>query len=236
MKYISPKAKIPSTTFIGEAVVLGPTFIGEECLIEDWVIIGHPKRKGLLQASTKAFNSLNKALDEESRGAKVGRGVIVRSGSVIYENVELGDYVETGHYVLIRENTQIGREVKVGSGTIIDGEVKVGDRTNIQSCAYLPPKTLVGKEVFIGPRAVITNDRYPFSGKLVETVVEDGVVIGANAVLVAGIRVGKRAVVAAGAVVTKSVEEGVVVAGCPAKRIMTVEEYEEKRSYYLGEA
>lgn len=232
MRYVSLRTKVLGSLQIGEAVVLGPSIIGELCLIEDQVIVGHPARGKLLEALGRK-ESLVEALDQLSSGAKLGRKVVVRSGTVIYEEVELKDEVETGHNVLVREGCVLGARVKVGSGTVLDGYVEVGADTNIQSCAFLPPKTKVGEGVFIGPRAVITNDRYPYSGRLVETVIEDGAVVGANAVLVAGVRVGRRAVVAAGAVVTKDVEEGEVVAGCPARRLMSVEEYERKRAAYV---
>ncbi|HEY8435915.1 MAG TPA: DapH/DapD/GlmU-related protein, partial [Haloplasmataceae bacterium] len=50
-------------------------------------------------------------------------------------------------------------------------------------------------------------------------IIEDGAFIGANAVILEGIRVGERAVVAAGAVVTKDVPPHQVVAGVPARII-----------------
>ena len=49
--------------------------------------------------------------------------------------------------------------------------------------------------------------------------VYDNVFLGANVILCPGVKVGPNAVVAAGAVVTKDVPEGVVVGGCPAKKI-----------------
>lgn len=226
-----------ASSVIGEAVVLGPSVVGEGCLIEDFVVLGHPARAKVLKLlsspPTLKSASLALALDELSEGARLGRGVIVRSGTVIYEEAELEDGVETGHFVLIREGCKLSGWVRVGSGTILDGYVRVGAGTNIQSRVFLPPGTVVGERVFIGPSVVVTNDRYPPSGRLVETVIEDEAVVGAGAILVAGVRVGRRAVVAAGAVVVRDVEEGEVVAGCPARRIMDVEEYERKREAYV---
>jgi len=231
VRFISLKAKIAPSTIVGEAITLGPTTIGDHCLIGDLTIIGYPSKQRLINIFSLNGPLLSR-LDEVSIGAKIGNGVTLRSGTVVYEEVELGDSVEVGHNVLIREKSIIANGCKIGSGTIIDGMVKLEEDVNIQSSVYLPPKTLVGRRVFIGPRAVVTNDRYPKSRRLVETIIEEGAVIGANAVLVAGVRIGRRSVVAAGAVVTKDVEDGVVVAGCPAKVIMKVDEYEKKRRAY----
>ena len=54
----------------------------------------------------------------------------------------------------------------------------------------------------------------------VNTIVnEDGVLVGANAVVIEGVRIGAGAVVAAGAVVTENVPPNAVVAGTPARII-----------------
>ena len=55
-------------------------------------------------------------------------------------------------------------------------------------------------------------------------VVEDDALIGANAVVLEGIRVGKGAVVAAGAIVTKDVAPYTVVAGVPARKIKDIDD------------
>ena len=86
------------------------------------------------------------------------------------------------------------------------------------------------QEVFIGPNATLTNDRHPPSGgKWSPVVVEDKVVIGANATVVAGVRLYSGCVIAAGSVVTKDVPSEEVWAGNPAKFLMTLEQYESRR-------
>ncbi len=84
--------------------------------------------------------------------------------------------------------------------------------------------------MFIGPNATLTNDRHPPSGgKWSPVVVEDKVVIGANATIVAGVRLCEGCVIGAGSVVTEEVPSEQVWAGNPAKFLMTLEEYESRR-------
>lgn len=224
--YIGRRVKLGERVLIGPNVkIFGPTVVGDDSRLDRFVVVGYPVRRKLLEAGSFS----NDVLDALSDGAVIGRGCLLRSFTVVYERVRMGNGVETGHHVLVREETVVGDNVRIGSGTIIDGRVEIGAGTVIQSQAYLPPGTKIGSNVFIGPRAVFTNDRYPPSRRLQGVVVEDEAVIGANATILAGVRIGRRAVVAAGAVVTRDVPPETVVAGVPAKPIATREEFEKKK-------
>ncbi len=223
MGYISKRAIVRGFAS-GSAVILGCSEIGEETFIDEFVYIGYPRRDKLLRSPRKLSN-----LDSLSSGTRAGRGCIIRSHTVIYEDVEIGDRVEAGHYVLIREGSRIGSDSKIGSYAKLDGKVEVGSNVSIQSGAYLPHLTTIENGVFIGPGVIVTNDPYPVSRKLLGVRIKEGAIIGAGAVLIAGIEVGERAVIGAGAVVTRSIPAGMVAFGCPARIMMTREEYEEKK-------
>ena len=228
MLFVSRSAKIgENVSIIGNVAILGRSVIGRNTMLLGSIVIGFPKRSSL-RGGVASLEELSEA----SSGAVIGESCVIRGGTTIYEDVRIGNKVQTGHNVLIRERTTIGNDVVVGTGTIIDGDVVVGDGTSIQSGVYIPIGARIGKGVFLGPRVVITNDKYPPSSRLVETVIEDNAVIGANAVLVAGVRVGEGAVVAAGAVVTKDVPPRTVVAGVPARIIGDRDSYELKKRLY----
>ncbi len=231
MRYVSKKAFIGSA-FLGEnVIVLGPSVIGDDSIIDEYVILGYPVRAKFHSFTRGTFDKeINwEEIDSMLEGCELGKNVHIRSWTVIYEKSLLGNHVETGHNVLIRENTVIGEKTIVGSGTIIDGNVVIGSRVRIESGVYIPPNTTIGNNVFIGPRAVFTNDKYPASKKLVGAKVGDDSVIGANSTIIAGINIGEGAVIAAGSVVTRDVPPFKVVAGVPARIVGEREEYEEKK-------
>ena len=147
----------------------------------------------------------------------------------ISEKAKVGKNVRIWHFAYVGDNTEIGDNVKIGSLTHIDYNVKIGENTMIEGLVYIPPLSQIGKNVFIGPAAALTNDPYPTSTKLVGIIIEDGVVIGARAVIKAGVTVGKNSVIAMGTVVTKDVPPNVVVAGIPAKIKYSREKYNKKK-------
>lgn len=123
----------------------------------------------------------------------------IEPGAVIRDQVE----IHKGAVIMMNATINIG--AVVGENTMIDMNVVLGGRAT------------VGKNCHIGAGTVLAGVIEPPSANPV--VVEDDVVIGANAVVLEGVRIGKGAVVAAGAVVTKDVPAGVVVAGMPAQII-----------------
>lgn len=118
---------------------------------------------------------------------------------------------------IIRENVTIGNNAVIMMGAVLNIGASVGDNTMIDIGAKLGGRATVGKRCHIGAGAIIAGVIEPPSATPV--VIEDDVMVGANAVIIEGIRVGKGSVVAAGAVVTKDVPENVVVGGVPAKII-----------------
>ncbi|MEM2856345.1 MAG: acyltransferase [Candidatus Nitrosocaldaceae archaeon] len=117
---------------------------------------------------------------------------------------------------------KIGKNCKIDAFVYIEEGVEIGDNCKIRAFTFIPTGVRIGNNVFIGPRVTFTNDKYPRIGKewkLLETVIEDDVSIGAGSIILPGIRIGTSAMVGAGSVVTKDVPARSVVIGNPAKVI-----------------
>jgi acetyltransferase-like isoleucine patch superfamily enzyme len=146
----------------------------------------------------------------------------------------LGEGSSIWHLAQIRDGVVLGENCIIGRGAYIGSGVTLGDNCKVQNYALVYEPASLGKGVFIGPAAVLTNDQFPRavntdlslkSGSDWEAVgvtIHDGASIGARAVCIAPVTIGKWALVAAGAVVTKDVPDYALVAGVPAKRIRWV--------------
>jgi len=192
--YISKGVKI-----YGNALIQSGTYIGENS------IIGHPQRAELLTIVKSKWN----VTDYESPLISIGTNCTIRAGSIIYSEVSIGNNCQTGHNVMIREKTSIGHNTVIGTNGV-----------------YIPLYCRIGNKVFMGPFSKLTNDKYMMRKKydLIGPILEDEVSLGANSVILPGIKIKKGTVVGAGSIVTKDTEEYDVVVGNPAKKIKKVSE------------
>lgn len=166
---------------------------------------------------------------DETTPPVLGDEATVRAGTIIYDDVVIGDGFSTGHYALVRELTDIGDDVLVGTNTVIDGRTTIGSHVSLQTGVYIPSHTTIGDNVFLGPHAVLTNDPYPIRQDvdLEGPTLEDGVSVGANATVLPGVTIGEGAFVAAGSVVTDDVPADTLAVGAPAKHTNLPENLQE---------
>lgn len=116
----------------------------------------------------------------------------------------------------------IGEECNIGTMVEIRKDVKIGNRVKIQSFVFIPEGITIEDDVFIGPHVCFTNDKFPRSywpSDDLETLVKRGASIGASAVILPGLVIGKHTMVGAGSVVTKNVPDYVMVVGNPARKV-----------------
>ncbi|WP_312498793.1 2,3,4,5-tetrahydropyridine-2,6-dicarboxylate N-acetyltransferase [Enterococcus sp.] len=139
--------------------------------------------------------------------------------------------IEPGAF--IRDQAIIEKNAVIMMGAVINIGAVVGEETMIDMGAILGARATVGKKAHIGAGAVLAGVLEPPSASPV--VVEDHVLIGANAVVLEGVRVGEGAVVAAGSVVTEDVPAGAVVAGSPAKVIKMKDDKTKIKTEFLDD-
>jgi len=190
-------------------------------------------KRGLLQK-----NSVIGAMPRNGqKGLKIiiGHNYTIRSGTVIYRGVAIGDNFQTGYNVLIRERNLIGKNVSIGTNSTIEPGNKIGNNVRIHSGCFLENVTLE-RGCFIGSGVVFTDDLHPVCPRYEECVggayVEENVSIGANSTILPGVRIGKNSLIAAGTLVHKDVPANVVFGGNPGKVIKKIKELSCLKGFY----
>lgn len=158
----------------------------------------------------------------------------VEESAFVHPSAILEDGVKVWHNAQIRENAKIGKNVIIGKNVYIGPGVEIGDNCKIQNNALIYEPARLHSGVFIGPGVILTNDKYPRANNYdgtqkdahdwdpVGVEILDGASIGANAVCVAPLNIGRWAVVGAGSVVTSDVKGFVLVVGSPARPVAYV--------------
>ncbi|NIM58849.1 MAG: 2,3,4,5-tetrahydropyridine-2,6-dicarboxylate N-acetyltransferase [Candidatus Aminicenantes bacterium] len=175
--------------------------IGDYPLIERWVKKNREKIKDHFVDITARYSALS-LLDLRKVEARIEPGAIVREGA------------------------RIGKDCIVMMGAVINIGAEVGEKTMVDMNAVVGARAIIGKNCHIGAGAVVAGVLEPPSKKPV--IIENNVFIGANAVVLEGVKIGRESVVAAGAVVLEDVPPGVVVAGVPASVKRRVEDISQK--------
>ncbi|WP_158866171.1 acyltransferase [Leifsonia sp. AG29] len=144
---------------------------------------------------------------------------------------EVGDRTRVWHLAQVREGAVVGADCILGRGAYVGPGVRIGDNCKLQNYALVYEPAVLEDGVFVGPAAVFTNDVFPRAvnpdGSLksaddweaVGVTVRTGASIGARAVCIAPVVIGRWALVGAGSVVRSDVPDHALVAGVPARRI-----------------
>lgn len=150
------------------------------------------------------------------------------------ERATIGDGTSVWHYAQVREEAVLGRDCVIGRGAYIGPGVTLGNSCKVQNYGLVYEPAILGDGVFIGPGAVLTNDLYPRAANpdlsvksasdwvAVGVTIEDGASVGARAVCIAPVTIGRWSLVAAGSVVVADVPAFALVAGVPARRLRWV--------------
>lgn len=147
----------------------------------------------------------------------------------VSEKAKIGKNTAVWRHAHIRENAVIGNNCVIGKNVYVDFGVKIGNNVKIQNNSSVYHGVKIEDGVFIGPHVCLTNDKTPRAvntdgtlkgsqdWKVSEILVKEGASIGAGAVILPGVKIGKYAMVGAGSVVTKDVPDYGLVYGNPAQ-------------------
>ena len=144
-------------------------------------------------------------------------------------------------YSSVRMDTPPYRRFSLGSRSVVEsfccinnavGDVVIGDHSRIGLHSTVIGPVSIGNHVNLAQGITVTALNHNFANPALRIdeqgistkpiTIEDDVWIGANAVILQGVTIGRHAVVAAGAVVTKDVPANSVVGGVPARILKTL--------------
>jgi UDP-3-O-[3-hydroxymyristoyl] glucosamine N-acyltransferase len=206
---------------IGNNVVIHPFVIiedgvriGDDVEIFPSAYIGKPPRG--VGAMTRPMNFAAKV--------DVGAGCVIGPNAVIYYDVEIGSHTLISDGASIREQSKIGSRCIIGRYVTVNYATLIGDNVKVQDHTWLAGNMRIGDRVFISGGVTTANDNLMGASgydeeSIVGPTIENGVRIGAGAIILPKVKVGENALIAAGAVVTKDAPAGQTAKGIPARFI-----------------
>jgi len=165
---------------------------------------------------------------ENAGKTSIGENSVIRSHSVIYGGNMIGDWFQTGHGALVRENNVIGNNVSVGSHSVVERENHIGNNVRIHSNCFIPEFVIIEDNVWIGPSTTILNVLHPpcprFEDCAKSVRLCKGAKIGGNVTIGPRVTIGENSLIGMGSVVTKDIPANVLAYGNPAKVICRLDE------------
>ncbi|MFH6999046.1 acyltransferase [Flavobacterium sp. FlaQc-57] len=143
---------------------------------------------------------------------------------LIYKDVGLFTYISLSSSIRNYKNISLGNKSQINSFVVLwPTKLILGQNTQINPGTTIYGNVTIGNNVMIAPNCMIAGGNHNFKDVNIPMIlqgsnekgikIEDDVWIGANSVIIDGVKIGKGAVIAAGSVVVKDVQEYDIVAG-----------------------
>ena len=211
---VHPTSVVSPDAELGRSVTVGPF-----CVVHARVVVGDGSfvdSHTILGAPTAGFYDDPATYVPEP--CRIGAGAVVRSHTVIYAGVEIGERFECGHRVTIREGTRIGEAVRVGTNSDLQGNSTIGRYARLHSNVFVAQGSTVEEFVWLLPNVFLANDPHPPSDTCtIGPTIRRFAVISAGASVFPAVEIGEGALVGAMALVRHDVPAHSVVVGVPGK-------------------
>jgi len=198
--------------------------IGDDCVIERNATLYAGTRLGagvhvgpgcILGERPRAY--YQKLAGFKPKPCVIGANSVLRAGTIIYGDVQIGAHFESGPYVSIREKTKIGHHSRFGNYSDIQGFCSIGNYVAGHSNVTVGQQSRVADFVWLHPYVILLNDWFPPTGLDIRgPVIGRYSVIGAASVIFPGVKLGEHVIVGAQSAVKKSVKSHRIVSGQPA--------------------
>lgn len=208
---------------IGKNVTIGKNVkIGDDTIIYDNVSIGDNTIVCNNCVLGEPLNNYYISDNYENPPLVIGANSLIRSHCIFYAGSTFGDNLQTGHRVMVRENTKAGVHCSFGSSSDIQGECTIGNYVRLHSLVNIGQGSEIGDYVFISPYTVLTNDPTPPSDTLLGVKVGNYSQITASCVMLPGAVLGEHCMVAAHSTVGGTFEAYSFIGGSPAKKLCDI--------------
>lgn len=143
----------------------------------------------------------------------------------LVDSTEVGEGTRVWAFAHVLKGAKVGAHCNIGECSFVEGGAYLGDHVTIKNGVQVWWGVTCEDYVFVGPNATFTNDHVPRSGgpkptrepRWEKTHVGHGASIGANATIIAPVKLGSYCLVGAGSVVTRDVPAHALVLGNPAQ-------------------
>ena len=156
--------------------------------------------------------------------AGIDENIYIHPSATVDEGSEIGAGTKIWHYVHVMPESRIGEDCILGQNVFIGKGAVLGKGVKIQNNVSVYQGVICEDNVFLGPSMVMTNVINPRSNierkdEMKQTIIREGVSIGANATIVCGVDIGAYSFIAAGAIVVKNVKPFELIIGNPGRPV-----------------
>jgi UDP-3-O-[3-hydroxymyristoyl] glucosamine N-acyltransferase len=209
---VSPKAKIGANVRIGDnTVVYDNVVIGDNSTICNDCVLGEPLAQYYYESNY------------ENPELVIGKNSLIRSHTILYAGSTIGESLQTGHRVTIREHMKIGAHCMIGTLCDVMGFSSIGDYTRLYNNVHVCQFAAIGQFVFIYPYTIFTNDPHPPSNTYKGATVGDYTQIAVHTVFLPRVNVGSNCLIGANTTITQDFGNGLLIMGTPAKSFGSIE-------------